>query len=160
MFPICDELELTNIHTFLQANSSFMHLWIQSRFLVRRYFIWKSTQRFAKNFMNKFNNIQFSLKHSSESLWRCQSYHISGAEMWLVLRGSSHMVCAWHPCDPQQMCCFSLPWRETHSLTHLCLLSNPTVTWANENVALSVWGNKGVWKTYWLCLEGWLPCEH
>ena len=60
---------------------------------------------------NEFNNVQSSLKHSSQPLWRCHSCQISGAEIWLVPSGNSpYGPSAWQHRDPQQMCCFSVPW--------------------------------------------------
>lgn len=45
---------------------------------------------------NEFNNVQCSLKHSSEPLRRCHSYQISGAEILPEPGGgeAAHMVCA------------------------------------------------------------------
>lgn len=76
---------------------------------------------------NEFNNVQCSLKHSSQPLRRCHSCQISGAEIWLVLSGNSpYGLSAWQHCDPQQMCCFSSPLMLGEAtLSHLCFFFFP-----------------------------------
>lgn len=86
---------------------------------------------------NDFNNVQCSLKHSSQPR-RCHSCQISGAEIWLVLSGSSpYGLSAWQHCDPQQMCCLP-PVLDSASLTHLCFLPSFTITSTIETVGFAL----------------------
>lgn len=85
---------------------------------------------------NEFNNVQCSLKRSSQPLRRCHSCQISGAEISLALSANrTYGLSAWQHRDPQQMCCFFFsPVLDVASLSHLCFLRGCTITSTNETV--------------------------